>query len=143
MQPWSPLPEHLRSYPCKTFQEKSSVQPIYFKKEARSQHQLIQKVSLLKTLQSGFWANKIQNGAYKSPSLFISNSFASHTPREYLQGRFQKSLSELGSLQGRATHQLRRYASAWFLQCYFGRALRIRRALCVGKGMLRVGFFTQ
>ena len=33
MQPWSPLPRFLRSYPCKNFQEKALVQPISEQKE--------------------------------------------------------------------------------------------------------------
>ena len=32
MHPWSPLPRHLKSYPCKKFQKESSFQPIYFEK---------------------------------------------------------------------------------------------------------------
>jgi len=76
MQPWSPLPKHLRSHPCKNFQERSSFQPIHFKKEARSQHQLIQKVSFQKHYKVGFGQIKFKREPIKAPH----PSLATHLP---------------------------------------------------------------
>jgi len=49
-QPWSPLPKHLRSHPCKNFQEKSSFQPIYFKKGNQKSEPINSKSVITQTL---------------------------------------------------------------------------------------------
>jgi len=105
MQPWSPLPRLLRNYPCKNFQEKSLFQPVYVRKEAKSQHQLIQKSVILQTLQSGFWGKMNLKGAYKNPSLFIGNPFASQHSKRTLDKSISEFIGRTGQLHQRAMHQ--------------------------------------
>jgi len=98
MQPWSPLPRLLRNYPCKIFQEKSLFQPVYVRKEAKSQHQLIQKSVILQTLQSGFWGKMNLKGAYKNPSLFIGNPFSSQHSKRTLDKLISEFIGRTGQL---------------------------------------------
>ena len=92
MQPWYPLPEHLRSYPCKNFQEKSSFQPIYFhKKEARSQSQTIQKVSLLKHYKVGFGQIKIKREPTKAPHSSLATRLPLTSQENSCKGDFKNN----------------------------------------------------
>jgi len=74
--------------PAKIFKKNHHFNQFILKKGSQKSASINSKSVISKTLQSGFWANKIQKGAYKSTSSFISNSFASHKLRASMQRRF-------------------------------------------------------
>jgi len=101
MQPWSPLPEHLRSYPCKkNLKETHHFNQFIFTRRKPEIRAKIQKVSLYKPYKVGFGKSKIFKKLIKTPPSSLSTHMHLNTSREHLSSRFQSLLGELGSCTG-------------------------------------------
>jgi len=98
--------------PAKSFKRNHHFNQFILKKGNQKSAAINSKSVISKTLQSGFWGKMNLKGAYKNPSLFIGNPFASQHSKRTLDKSISEFIGRTGQLHRRATHQWLR-ATRW------------------------------